>query len=413
MTLQTPVTKHIKVKIMSIYINNQIRNNYTLLSMLLGKKTKNAAVGVGTNYCKKDTVTISSAAQELAVKRVSSGRTHNTTIDSSIDLKSYIDAAKKSNQEALENAGAEINVNAVSYSSTGSAFRAALTEKYSKLAAEAKAHSNPQNYIYQKYYDKGSEYYETNLSDTERRIAYNYEMQMYQTGKINGVNYQDSLFRGIEVSGDVVDNDKLQFERQLVNAQISNILQQVGVDLDTVSENCTFTVDPYTYEITVDGVEQNLRAVMESALNVGDNGKKLFHHIYKYATQDGCNSTQVSAESKMKYEAYQQVYTYTGLKLDQMIEKNGSYYTEDGKNVLELVNNSIDESGDVPKDYKAQMKAWINELVSGIARSGWNNVPDMNLSILLSPNGLKDMYQSIIFQYDSVDVTRQWYSVMK
>jgi hypothetical protein len=398
---------------MSIYINNQIRNNDTLLSMLLGKKTKNAAVGVGTNYSKKDTVTISSAAQELAVKRVPSGRTHNTTIDSSIDLKSYIDAAKKSNQEALENAGAEINVNAVSYSSTGSAFRAALTEKYSRLAAEAKAHSNPQNYIYQKYYDKGSEYYETNLSDTERQIAYNYEMQMYQTGKINGVNYQDSLFRGIEVSGDVVDNDKLQFERQLVNAQISNILQQVGVDLDTVSENCTFTVDPYTYEITVDGVEQNLRAVMESALNVGDNGKKLFHHIYKYATQDGCNSTQVSAESKMKYEAYQQVYTYTGLKLDQMIEKNGSYYTEDGKNVLELVNNSIDESGDVPKDYKAQMKAWINELVSGIARSGWNNVPDMNLSILLSPNGLKDMYQSIIFQYDSADVTRQWYSVMK
>ena len=38
--------------------------------------------------------------------------------------------------------------------------------------------------------------YETNLTDTERRIAYNYEMQMCRTGKINGVNYQDSLFRG-------------------------------------------------------------------------------------------------------------------------------------------------------------------------------------------------------------------------
>ena len=28
-----------------------------------------------------------------------------------------------------------------------------------------------------KYFDKSSEYYETNLTDTERRIAYNYEMQ--------------------------------------------------------------------------------------------------------------------------------------------------------------------------------------------------------------------------------------------
>ena len=27
-----------------------------------------------------------------------------------------------------------------------------------------------------------------NLTDTERRIAYNYEMQMCRTGKINGVN---------------------------------------------------------------------------------------------------------------------------------------------------------------------------------------------------------------------------------
>ena len=28
-----------------------------------------------------------------------------------------------------------------------------------------------------KYFDKSSEYYEANLTDTERRIAYNYEMQ--------------------------------------------------------------------------------------------------------------------------------------------------------------------------------------------------------------------------------------------
>lgn len=61
--------------------------------------------------------------------------------------------------------------------STGKAFREALTEKYSKLAAEAKTHSNPENYIHSKYFDKSSEYYETNLTDTERRIAYNYEMQ--------------------------------------------------------------------------------------------------------------------------------------------------------------------------------------------------------------------------------------------
>ena len=35
---------------------------------------------------------------------------------------------------------------------------------------------------------------------------YKRQMQMCRTGKINGVNYQDSLFRGIEVDGDSVDS---------------------------------------------------------------------------------------------------------------------------------------------------------------------------------------------------------------
>ena len=76
-----------------------------------------------------------------------SGRTHNTSIDSSIDLKSYIASAKKTNQEIIENAGTQINAKTSEYMSTGKAFRAALTEKYSKLAAEVKTHSNPENYM--------------------------------------------------------------------------------------------------------------------------------------------------------------------------------------------------------------------------------------------------------------------------
>ena len=57
---------------------------------------------------------------------------------------------------------------------------------------------------------------------------------MCRTGKINGVNYQDSLFRWIEVDGNSVDTDKIQFERSLVNAQISNIIKQAGVDLSLI-----------------------------------------------------------------------------------------------------------------------------------------------------------------------------------
>ena len=76
-----------------------------------------------------------------------------------------------------------------------------------------------------------------------------------------------------------------------------------GVDSSSITEDCTFTVDPYSYEITVDGVEEETKALMQAALNVGDNGKNLYKHIYYCATQDGCESSQITKESKMKYEA--------------------------------------------------------------------------------------------------------------
>ena len=42
---------------------------------------------------------------------------------SSIDLKSYIASAKKTNQEIIENAGTQINAKTSEYMSTGKAFR--------------------------------------------------------------------------------------------------------------------------------------------------------------------------------------------------------------------------------------------------------------------------------------------------
>ncbi len=82
------------------------------------------------------------------MKKSISGRTRNTSVDSTIDLQKYIDAARESNSAALENAGNAIDVNAVPYTGSSEAFRAALTDKYSRLAAEARTYSNSEEYIY-------------------------------------------------------------------------------------------------------------------------------------------------------------------------------------------------------------------------------------------------------------------------
>ena len=113
----------------------------------------------------------------------------------------------------------------------------------------------------------------------------------------------------------------------------------------------------------------------------------------------------------MKYEAYHQVYSYTGYELDKLEEKNGTYYTESGEDILDLVDKAVEDTGKVPKEYKQQMKNWIHDLVSTMSVKGWNNVSDMTLSILYGKGGLKDMKQLISYQCDADNRKRAWYSV--
>ena len=84
--------------------------------------------------------------------------------------------------------------------------------------------------------------------------------------------------------------------------------------------------------------------------------------------------------------------------------------------ILELLNqlpdSAVESSGKVPKEFKQQMKNWIHDLVSTISTRGWNNVPDMALSILYGKSGLKDMNQLITYQYEADRMNRQWYSVL-
>ena len=84
--------------------------------------------------------------------------------------------------------------------------------------------------------------------------------------------------------------------------------------------------------------------------------------------------------------------------------------------ILELLNqlpdSAVESSGKVPKEFEQQMKNWIHDLISTISTRGWNNVPDMTLSILYGKSGLKDMNQLITYQYEADRMNRQWYSVL-
>ena len=80
---------------MNIFLNNQIQRNRTLLDIMFGRKVQNTKTNKNMQSGRRDTVTISSEAQELSMRKSISGRTRNTSVDSTIDLQKYVDAARE------------------------------------------------------------------------------------------------------------------------------------------------------------------------------------------------------------------------------------------------------------------------------------------------------------------------------
>ena len=83
---------------MNIFFNSRINANQSLLNVLFGQQQK-AASSQNTG-CRgtRDTLTISASGKEKLTKSTS-GRTHNTSIDSSIDLVLYSFSKKNESRD--------------------------------------------------------------------------------------------------------------------------------------------------------------------------------------------------------------------------------------------------------------------------------------------------------------------------
>ena len=108
--------------IMNIFFNSRIYTNQSFVNALFGKQQKTTRSQDAGCYGTRDTLTISASGKEKLVKNTK-GRIHNTNVDKSIDLKSYIASAQKTNQKIIDNAGTQINAKTSEYMSTGKAFR--------------------------------------------------------------------------------------------------------------------------------------------------------------------------------------------------------------------------------------------------------------------------------------------------
>ncbi|MEM5557931.1 DUF4885 family protein [Aliarcobacter cryaerophilus] len=270
--------------------------------------------------------------------------------------------------------------------------RERLEEVYSKATKENKKFANPEQHINDKYYSQASPYYIEGLSRMEREIAYNHEMDYLKNNKLTKINYIDPNLKDlISIHGYIEELEEKKFNRESVNTQFQQLLDKysISVPKDT---NLTFTIDPYDYKVTVSGLDdKNLSSLIEDVLNTASNSKELFSHIYN-STLD--NNSQVSKEKSDKKTLFHEIKNRTGYDLRDLENIDGKFLTQDGTDILELYKTGVINSKNIPEEYKGM----VFELYSGklieLAKKGFENIEDLNLSIDYKNGSFYDLGQS-------------------
>ena len=64
-----------------------------------------------------------------------------------------------------------------------------------------------------------------------------------------------------------------------------------------------------------------------------------------------------------------------------MLLKDGEFYTYEGESILEMIKDRIGEDSSIPLEFKGAAYEVTKNLLDIVAQKGWENIPDLELSI--------------------------------
>ncbi|MCT7515129.1 DUF4885 domain-containing protein, partial [Aliarcobacter cryaerophilus] len=140
--------------------------------------------------------------------------------------------------------------------------------------------------------------------------------------------------------------------------------------------------------------DKNLSSLIEDVLNTGDNSKELFRHISYSRSSYLDDSTQFDKDKSMKYGIYHNVKELTGYDLRELENIDGKFLTKDGTDVIELLRIGVMNSKNIPEQYKSVAFDSYSADLSEVARKGFENIEDLNLSIDYKNSSFHDVGQS-------------------
>lgn len=267
-----------------------------------------------------------------------------------------------------------------------------LNEHYSKVNEENKKFANPEKHIRDKYFNKKSPYYVKGLTQMEREICATAEENVLY-GKAPALNNYDPVIQK-NFGGCNIFTMKMEWNQEIrekINNVIGQSFEENGIIL-TEKTDLKLTVDPYDFYIHANIEDKELGQKIEDALNKGKNGYLLYYHI------SYCNPIEFGAEEPLQYvigddgkmAVYHLVDTLTGYDIRELENKNGKFYTPDGKDLWKVL---------VEKYNELSANGGFNSIGLGeyyadymrIAQEGWSRSTDANLSINYKSGHLYDI----------------------
>ena len=209
-----------------------------------------------------------------------------------------------------------------------------------------KSFANPKEHIQRKYFDPTYSHYRVldgNLLSANRMDAYDNEMQVLNGGKPYVYSVIDYAYRGYEapsINGEIESFRESIHDRLNMDFQVSKLFEENDINVPS-GVSLTFRSDLYTNRISVlGGIDDNLKQKMENVLNKDNNASVLSLHIVQSATSSG-NSEQYSSEKSKLWNLADKIYRYTGYDMRDLEARDGSFFTKDGENILEKVEDGV------------------------------------------------------------------------
>ena len=237
-----------------------------------------------------------------------------------------------------------------------------IDKMYEEINRKNKSFADPKDHIRRKYFDPTYSHYRALDGDpfsTSRITGYNNEMRVLNGGKPYFYSVMDYAYRGNEapmIHGEIESFRQVIHDRLNMDFQMSKLFEENGIRIPN-GASLTFRSDLYTNRIAVLGkIDDDLKQKIETVLNQGKNADVLSLHIGYSASSLG-KSEQYSLEKSRLWNLASKIYRYTGYDMRDLEARDGSFFTKDGEDVLEKIEEGVRNAtkGNTPTEQRAAL----------------------------------------------------------